>query len=178
MSHNKSKVPPWVQGPYEIIRHADEHLTLGGDTDRHIALIGFDNAIEICIDVFITLHPTVRGVEISKNEIEKAKINYHTKLEFFYNFVKNMGTQVNIPIENVVWYHQLRNGLYHSGNGLVPEKHAILGAQAAAYLIFEILFRMKLGELSDWQEKPSEKPISKKLTADEIDEWLKLFREK
>lgn len=38
---------PWMRGPFELIRHADRHLKANGDTDRRIALIGFDNAIEI-----------------------------------------------------------------------------------------------------------------------------------
>jgi hypothetical protein len=52
---------PWARGPFELIRHADEHYHSTGDVDRRIALIGFDNAIEVSIDVFIRLHPKVRG---------------------------------------------------------------------------------------------------------------------
>jgi hypothetical protein len=44
---------PWLHGPLELIKHANGHLLADGDTDRRIALIGFDNAIEVCIDVFL-----------------------------------------------------------------------------------------------------------------------------
>jgi hypothetical protein len=143
MSQQEQSLPPWVQSPFELIRHASEHLILGGDTDRRIALIGFDNAIEVCIDVFLSLHPKVRGgVEISNDETEKAKRNYHTKLEFFYKYAQDKEISVEIPEADIIWYHDLRNKLYHSGNGLIPETHVLVGARAAALFIFKSLFNL------------------------------------
>lgn len=171
LKQQEHTLPPWTKGPYEIISHSDEHLKQGKDTDRRIALIGYDNAIEICIDVFITLHPKVRGgIELSKDELEKAKSNYHTKLEFFYNYAKKMNTEVGLPIQNVIWYHQLRNELYHSGNGFVPENQALLGAQAAAYLIFKVLFNINLDRSISDDEVEG-------MSDNEVEEWLNLFDE-
>lgn len=141
MNQEEHLLSPWIQGPFELIRHANEHLNLAGDTDRRIAFIGFDNAIEVCIDVFLSLHPKVRGgVEIPNDETEKAKRNYHTKLEFFYKYVQDKKMAIELPIEDIIWYHQLRNQLYHSGNGLTPETHVLQGAKAAALVIFKSLF--------------------------------------
>lgn len=70
----KSELVPWARGPYELIKHADGHLQVSADTDRRIALIGFDNAVEVCIDVFIKLHPKLRsGIELPRDEVEKAR---------------------------------------------------------------------------------------------------------
>jgi hypothetical protein len=87
--NQQENLPPWAKGPFELIYHANEHLCLTGDIDRRVAFIGFDNATEVCIDVFLSLHPKVRGgLELSNDEIEKAKKNYHTKLEFFYKYAR------------------------------------------------------------------------------------------
>jgi hypothetical protein len=42
-----SKLKPWAAGPFELIRHADGHLKAGSDFDKRMALISYDNAIEV-----------------------------------------------------------------------------------------------------------------------------------
>ncbi len=171
---------PWARGPFELIRHANEHLQAGGDTDRRVAIIGFDNAIEVCIDVFIRLHPKLRdGVELTKEEVEKATRNYHTKIEFLDKYMESQKLSVAVPIEAIVWYHQLRNELYHSGNGMVPEIHVLEGARSAAITVFHALFKVDiltmLGEKPIKPSKPSE-PIPYIAQNDEM-EFLRLFIE-
>lgn len=168
MSTSIKRLPPWAQGPFEIIHHANEHLNLAGDTDRRIALIGFDNSVEICIDVFLTLHPKARGgIEIPNEEVDKARRNFHTKLEFFYKYANDKKIAVEIPIEDLIWYHQLRNQLYHSGNGLVPEESALRGAQAAALLVFKTLFNVDVATTGASKEKSPIKVSDKMLS-----EWF------
>ena len=125
-----------------MILHAEGHLRDGGDTDRRIALIGFDNSIEVCIEVFVKLHPRQRnGLEISKEDVEAATRNYHTKVEYFKRLAERMGNEIEAQlVDRVIWYHKLRNELYHSGNGMVPEIHVIEGARETAIKVFETLF--------------------------------------
>jgi hypothetical protein len=138
-------IPPWVRGPFELIRHADGHLQRGGDTDRLIALIGLDNAIEVCIDVFLNLHPRLRGgFEIPRDDRDRALRNFHSKLEFLDGYVQSQAGPVNLPIERIIWYHSLRIELYHSGNGMIPEAHVIQGAKVAAIDVFKSLFGIDL----------------------------------
>ncbi len=171
---------PWARGPFELIRHANEHLQAGGDTDRRIAIIGFDNAIEVCIDVFIKLHPKLRGgIELTKEEVEKATRNYHTKIEFLDKHIESQKLPVAIPIEAIVWYHQLRNELYHSGNGMVPEIHVLEGARNAAIAVFHALFQVDPSTMiSEKPIKPSKpnEPILFIAQNDEM-EFLRLFIE-
>jgi hypothetical protein len=135
------QLKPWARGPYELIKHADGHLKEAGDIDRRLALIGFDNAIEVCIDVFLRLHPKLRhGYELANQDVERALRNYHTKIEFLDSYVAQQNIQLDVSVEVVVWYHSLRNELYHSGNGMVPEIHVIEGAKAAALSTFKALF--------------------------------------
>jgi hypothetical protein len=58
-----------------------EHLNDGGDTDRRIALIGFDNATEVCVDVFIRLPPKLRNnYEIKREDVTNTYVVLIAKL--------------------------------------------------------------------------------------------------
>jgi hypothetical protein len=141
---------PWMRGPFELIRHAAGHLQANGDTDRRISLIGFDNAIEVSIDVYVRLHPKLRsGLTIEREEIEAAQRNYHAKIEFLDKHVQARQIPLSVPVDEIVWYHQLRNELYHSGNGMVPEEHVIIGACRAALAVFRALFGLDVSGLID-----------------------------
>lgn len=167
LSKQSQVIPPWLKGPFELILHANEHLQLAGDTDRRISLIGFDNAIETCIDLFLSLHPKVRGDSgITSEDREKAGRNYHTKLEFFYGYMATKGLSVEIPIEDVIWYHQLRNQLYHSGHGVTPDAHTLFGARAAALLVFKSLFKADVSSLIGNQVRP------KRIDEHDLGNWL------
>ena len=52
---------PWINGPLELLHHAEGHYQMDDDFDRRMALIGFDNAIEVAISSFLNLHPKQRG---------------------------------------------------------------------------------------------------------------------
>lgn len=104
-------------------------------------MIGFDNAIEVCIDVF-KLHPKLRkGVqtktEDAEKDAEKALRNYHSKIEFLDEFVASQSTAPDVPIEVIVWYHSLRNELYRSGKGMVPERAGDFPKARARYVLFD-----------------------------------------
>jgi hypothetical protein len=177
---SKGELDPWSRGPFELINHADGHLKGAGDTDRRIALIGFDNAIEVCIDVFIKLHPRIRGgVALSQEDVEKATRNYHTKIEWLDRFVEANDLERAFSIEEIVWYHSLRNELYHSGNGMVPEMHVLEGARSAAIAIFNTLFKADIGPVLGGDTPIRAKPADRVLFAAQNDEmeFLRMFIE-
>ena len=75
---------PWAIGPFELIVHAEGHRRADEDFDRRIALISFDNAVEVIITTYLTLHPIQRGGrEYKKDDVDKWLKNYHSKLDFF-----------------------------------------------------------------------------------------------
>jgi hypothetical protein len=144
----KMSLHPWARGPFELIHHANGHFENGNDFDRRIALIGFDNAIEVCVDVFVNLHPRLRnGYTINKDDKNNAIRNYHTKIEFLDNYIQAQGLDLEVPMEAIIWYHSLRNELYHSGNGMVPEHYVIEGARDAALVVFQALFNVDAAKL-------------------------------
>lgn len=135
------KSTPWARGPLELFRHAEGHLASGGDTDRRIALIGFDQTVETAIEVYVRLHPRLRdGRELQRDVVERALRSFHSKIEFLESHLGEDGRALSVPIEAIVWYHSLRNELYHSGNGMVPELHVVNGAREAALSVLAAVF--------------------------------------
>lgn len=131
----------WEQGPFELLLHAKEHYVAGNDHDRRIALIGYDESIEISITVYLSLHPIQRsGREHKKEDVEKWTRNYHTKLNFFYEGLNKRNIEAKIPKEDIVWFHDHRNEQYHDGIKGVPDGRTLEGIRTAAIWVFSTLF--------------------------------------
>jgi len=139
---------PWAKGPLELIKHALEHLNDGGDTDRRIALIGFDNATEVCVDVFIRLPPKLRNnYEIKREDVTKHLRSFNSKIGFVEDYINEKAIETDLSINELLWYHTLRNELYHSGNGMVPELHVLEGARDNCLAVYSCLFSVDAFEM-------------------------------
>lgn len=143
------QLEPWIYSPLELIKHAEEHQQLNRDFDRLIALIGYDNAIEVSISTYLQLHPSQRaGTTYRKEDVANWHTNFHTLLDFFYNeFLKGDFQAAPIPKATLIHYHSLRNNLYHEGNSVVPSERDIEGAHVAALFVFSSLFHVDGKEL-------------------------------
>lgn len=134
-------IKPWAVGPFEMLYHAETHFLKGEDFDRRIALISFDNAIEVAITTYLALHPIQRGQrQYQRTDIETWQRNYHTKLDFFYQEVGNRSLPELVEKADIIFYHQNRNDQYHNGGAGVPELHKLEGIRQAAIWIFSTLF--------------------------------------
>ena len=134
-------LPPWAIGPFELLVHAEEHLRAGDDFDRRIALIGFDNAIEITIAAYLSLKPIQRrNRSYPGTDVDKWLANYHTKLDFLdLELVERKLTWI-VDRTHVLWCHDQRNEQYHGGNRGVPEKQVLEIVRRAAIWVFGLLF--------------------------------------
>ncbi|MEA9557443.1 hypothetical protein VC273_16480 [Xanthomonas nasturtii] len=141
-------IKPWVHGPFDLLRHGEEHRQGSRDFDRRIALISFDNAIEMAVVTYLDLNPAQRGgLSYRQEDVTHWKRNFHTKLEFIERFTNSKGTSMLVQRDEMIYYHGLRNDLYHGGNGTVPALHAIEGARRAALWIVTLLFDVDAGAL-------------------------------
>jgi hypothetical protein len=137
------QLKPWAYGPFEILVHAEMHYRLGEDFDRRIAMVGFDNAIEVAITTYLSLHPIQRGNRQYPNaDIERWLNNYHTKIDFFFQECATRQVAVVGQADEIVWYHEVRNGQYHVGGATVPQRRELDGVRAAALEVFAILFEV------------------------------------
>jgi len=136
-----SVLKPWAYGPFEILLHAELHYRSTDDFDRRIAMVGFDNAIEVAITTYLNLHPMQRGNRIYPPEtVKKWLDNYHTKVEFFFLECGTRALTVTTEKSVIIWYHQVRNTQYHVGGATVPQRRELDGVRAAAYEVFSVLF--------------------------------------
>ena len=136
-----TKLKPWANGPFEQILHAEIHRLNGDDFDRRIALISFDNSIEVSITTYLTLNPIQRGGrEYSKEDVDKWRISYHTKLDFFEAELQRRDIQPKVGKDEIIWYHSIRNDQYHGGTRGVPEERDLSGIRQVALWVFSVLF--------------------------------------
>lgn len=138
-----TSIKPWARGPVELITHAERHLREGGDFDRRIALIGFDNAIEVAITSYLTLNPMQRaGRTYIRADVDKWLDNYHTKLTFLFQEMERRTTECEWDKAEIVWYHEVRNAQYHGGSGTVPEMTDLLAVRKVAIWVTGFLFEL------------------------------------
>jgi hypothetical protein len=132
---------PWAYGPFEVLMHAEMHYRKFEDLDRRIAMIGFDNAIEVAITTYVTLHPIQRGNrEYAKAAVEGCLKNFHTKVDFFLDECQRRSVSPGAKKDEIVWFHEVRNGQYHNGGAAVPQRRELDGVRAAAIEVFGVLF--------------------------------------
>lgn len=130
---------PWTDGPRELIQHAVDHLTLGGDFDRRIAMISVDNAVELMIKTYLGLPERARGSKgPGRKELESAGESFPGLLDLLQNYAAHKIT--GLSLDDIEWYHRLRNQLYHSGNGLTVETSKVETYLQLAISLFESLF--------------------------------------
>ncbi|MFL9870024.1 DEAD/DEAH box helicase [Paraburkholderia megapolitana] len=161
---------PWAQTPFELLRHAEEHRRSGTDFDRRIALVSFDNSIEVSVITYLSLNPIQRGGrQFERATVENWMRNFHTKLEFLEFFANELHIPMDVERTALVFYHGLRNDLYHAGNGMVPAEDHLLGIRRGAVWAFSLLFECDSQALLDAHlgaaEPPSAPPESKMRTA-------------
>ncbi|MCA8412834.1 MAG: hypothetical protein QJR04_20580 [Burkholderia multivorans] len=152
---------PWAQTPFELLRHAEEHLRSGTDFDRRIAMVGFDNSIEVSVITYLSLNPIQRGNRpFAREAVANWNRNFHTKLEFLEAHAQDLGVPMEVERAWLVFYHELRNDLYHAGNGLVPAEEHLRGIRRGAIWAFSLLFECDGEALLDAYLSEAEAPAS------------------
>lgn len=132
---------PWAYGPFEILLHAEMHYRGTEDFDRRISMIGFDNAIEVAVTTYLNLHPIQRGNRSYPNaDVGKWLSNYHAKVGFFFQECVTRSITVIGKHDEIIWFHDVRNGQYHGGGATVPQRRELDGCRAAAIEVFSVLF--------------------------------------
>jgi hypothetical protein len=140
------RLKPWLVAPYELLKHGEQHRESGGSFDLRMALISYDNAIELSITTYLGLHPDQRSnVQLPRDEVEKWRQNYHSKLQFLEQHVTcTLSQSMEIERCDMIHYHNVRNKLYHEGGAFVPHSEDVTGIRAAALWVFKVLFKMRV----------------------------------
>jgi hypothetical protein len=136
-------LPPWVYGPFELLLHAELHYIEGGEFDRRIALISFDNAIEVAVSTFLSLHPLQRGKEeYAREKVVHWLLSFPNKLEFIEHRCTTQTISPKVSSANMIYYHNIRNDQYHEGKSTIPTWETLSGIREAALWVFSFLYNV------------------------------------
>lgn len=173
-------IPNWAHGPFELIESGCENQARGTDPGRRHALTNFDQSIEISIRTFGDLHPGIRGLELPRERSEQAKGNFPEKVEFLKWYSGMSGRSLAVKPEDILWFHTLRNSIYHAGNGFTPEAVHVESARVAALAVFRLLFGDAAGDTAEAHLSPGApartvpvKPAVRDLTAPSRKEYVR-----
>lgn len=132
---------PWARKAFELLFHAESHFRGGTDYDKRLALISFDNSIEVSISIYLALNPIQRrNRHYKKEDVKTWLTNYHSKLDFFSQEISQRGLPEYRGKAQIVWLHEQRNELYHGSTGGVPEIQTLEDIRGTAFWIFSVLF--------------------------------------
>lgn len=57
---------PWASGPLEILQHGLKLLENDNDTNRRLAMLSIDNAVELMIKTYLSLPRRITGLHIPR----------------------------------------------------------------------------------------------------------------
>jgi hypothetical protein len=133
---------PWASGPREILKHALELLRKDSDTNRRLALIIADNAVELIVKTFLGLPKRVTGLHLPRAKLQEISESFPKLLDALEEYA---GDKLNgLNLGEIEWYHRLRNQLYHDGNGLTVDREKVQVYAELAKLLFQRLFEEEL----------------------------------
>lgn len=130
---------PWQSGPTELLSYAIEHLHRSSDFDQRIAYLLLDVGVETLLKTFLQLPQEVTGTQMSHEKRNKAASgNFH---EVVLGAKAAAGQRLHgINLSHVEFYHEIRNKLYHQGNGItVPTDQSKGYADIAVQLLKRLL---------------------------------------
>lgn len=133
---------PWASGPGEILQHGLTLLKKESDTNRRLAMISIDNAVELMIKTFLGLPRRITGIQIGRDKYREISESFPRLLDALEEYA--VDKLDGIDLGEVEWYHRLRNELYHQGNGLTVERDKVEVYAELARLLFKNLFGFDL----------------------------------
>lgn len=145
----KGSPSPWASGPKEILRHGLDLLRFDSESNRRLAMIIVDNAVELTIKTFLGLPKRINGIQVTRARYQEISESFPKLLDALEEFASSKLEGINLG--EIEWYHRLRNQLYHQGNGLTVEKDKVTIYSELAKLLFLRLFNeaLDVGELPD-----------------------------
>ena len=171
---------PWARKAFELIFHAEQHWRRCYDYDKRLALISFDNSIEISISAYLGLNPIQRSNrQYPSTDIQKWLRNYHTKLNFFREELSKRKLPEHRDKAHIIWLHDQRNETYHGSSGGVPELNTLEEIRFVALWVYSDLFEdtnieARLEEAINTSDK-SEEVISHDLAKPSMEDLSELI---
>jgi hypothetical protein len=71
LTSSNKKTQPWASGPGEILQHGINLLQKDTDTNRRLAMLSIDNAVELMIKTYLGLPKRINGLSLSRKEFDE-----------------------------------------------------------------------------------------------------------
>lgn len=133
---------PWVAGPKEILEHGLALLRKDSDSTRRLAFLSIDNAVELTVKTFLGLPRRLTGLAITRKELAEASDSFPRLLDALERHASPL--LEGVELGEIEWFHQLRNQLYHNGNGLTIAREQVEVYSELARILFRNLFDCEL----------------------------------
>ncbi len=102
-------------------------------------MVSVDNAVELTIKTYLGLPERTRGSKgPSRKELEQAAESFPALLDLLQTHAA--AKIIGLSLDDIEWYHRLRNQLYHAGNGITVEAAKVETYLQLAMALFENLF--------------------------------------
>jgi len=134
---------PWISGPEELLTHGLEHLKKPTDFDGRMALICIDNSVELTLKTYLGLSSRATGIiGLSKTKYDEICQSFSKLVGAIEEHAKEK--LVGIEIDDIEWFHRLRNEIYHKGNGITVERSKLESYSELAIILFQNIFEVEL----------------------------------
>ncbi len=168
----KATSHPWQQGPEELIKQALIHLNNNTEHDLRISFLLLDVGVETLFKTFLTIDTKITKLKSSYNERKKAaSSNFHLLLEQINKEVGGKLEQANIDTSHISFFHDIRNKLYHQGNGITIPKEKVFNYAEISVKLLKLLLDIDLFyelEKPKMITKRKEKYVKQKQELDQI----------
>ncbi|MCK4558618.1 MAG: hypothetical protein KAV45_02470 [Calditrichia bacterium] len=137
---------PWQSGPIELFKFALENLKNPNEINQRISFLLFDIGVETLFKTYLILPEEVTRTPLPYAERKKyANGNFHDLLK---GIKLAANTKINeTDLHHVKFYHNIRNNLYHQGNGITVRQDYVNGYATTATTLLKQLLEIDLTNL-------------------------------
>jgi len=129
---------PWQNGPRELFRFAMNTLQTNDDVSQRIAFLLFDVCVETTLRTYLALPDGTPGSQLGHSERRKYAVgNFHELTRGVSLAAKERVPDVDL--HHLKFYHDIRNRLYHQGNGISVRSEYVRGYAALATTLLKQL---------------------------------------
>lgn len=124
----------WAHGPCEAWAFA-LGLARGGDLEKRMAMLAVDNAAELALKTYLSLHPRHRGGPTFPMDSDPKFAHLVDGFDECFP-----AWPPGISRGDLLWMHDVRNTLHHRGNGLTPDEGHLRRHLAGTEALLRFLF--------------------------------------
>lgn len=149
---------PWQAGPAELCEYALGLLEKRTDVDNRISFLLFDVLIELIFKTYLLLPESISKVKIAFSERKKyASGTFHDLID---GLKKCTALVCFRDLAHVEFYHDIRNRIYHQGNGITINRKDLENYGNLVISILKKLLRVNIPISNTKQPSSIEKAVN------------------